>query len=94
MLVKCVSKYINGDESWAKGHEEDVTDAHAEFLLRDSPGSFQVVATTAKEAKGSPADSDAEAEPPEPPEPDLSAMSTKNFGKDIPDRRARGGRQR
>ena len=91
MLVKCVSKYINGDESWAKGHEEDVTDAHAEFLLRDSPGSFQVVATTAKEVFASPADSDAEAEP---PEPDLSAMSTKNFGKDIPDRRARGGRQR
>lgn len=44
------SRYRNGDVDWAPGRIESCTDAQAEALLRDSPGSFQEVDPAALEA--------------------------------------------
>ncbi len=43
-ILKCLSPYSSwrGGE-WKEGHEEEVTDEQAEFLLADSPDSFELV---------------------------------------------------
>jgi len=38
--LRVVSDYSAGDFSWRAGEVIEVTDLVAEFLLRDSPGSF------------------------------------------------------
>lgn len=79
-LIKCVADYRNGPVFWHAGKEDSVTDDEAEFLLRDSPGSFVLTSDTTSS--------------PSNPDVDLSGMSTENAWGNIPDRRARGGRSR
>lgn len=43
MILKCVSRYSSTAGSFEVGAEIHVQDAIGEFLLRDSPGSFEVV---------------------------------------------------
>ena len=40
MRLYCISRYRSAAGAWSAGQELDVTDEAAEFLLRDSPGSF------------------------------------------------------
>lgn len=40
MRLYCVSRYRSSAGAFTEGQEIDVTDEVAEFLLRDSPGSF------------------------------------------------------
>lgn len=42
MRLKCVSDYRSDAGEWKKGQAVDVSESIAEFLLRDSPGSFKV----------------------------------------------------
>lgn len=80
-LIKCVKPYSTQSEEWAVGKEDTVSSERAEFLLRDSPGSFVLIG----QEDGSPAN----------PDVDLGAMSTETqTGLVAPDRRARGGRRR
>ena len=77
----CVSDYRSGAGSYSKGQVIEDNEALCEFLLRDSPGSFEVEGEMPKIKAA--------------PEPDLSAMSTATqTGIVAPDRRARGGRRR
>lgn len=82
-LIKCLAPYRTQFVEWTAGKEEMVSDEEAEFLLRDSPGSFELVSAR----KGS--------DSPSSPDVDLSAMSSKTeTGLVVPDRRARGGQRR
>ena len=78
-LVRCISDYRSGAGEWLAGKEDVLSDEDAAFLLRDSPGSFEIVSATPENA--SPAD--------------YGAMSTETAsGLTVPDRRARGGGRR
>jgi hypothetical protein len=85
MRLICKSAYRSGHGTWAPGDDVDVSDAEAEFLLRDSPGSFK--------RPGAPPESVAEEVVIVPAE--TTAMSTETqTGLVAPDRRARGGKKR
>jgi hypothetical protein len=43
MRLLVVSQYIAGQRVWLVGTEHEVDQAEGEFLLRDSPGSFEVI---------------------------------------------------
>lgn len=57
MRLYCVSRYSSGAGRWKAGDEVDVDDEVAEFLLRDSPGSFATAqpVEAKRKAKGEPA---------------------------------------
>lgn len=82
-LIKCIAPYRAGDAVWEPGKQEEVSDEAAAFLLRDSPGSFEVVGPPTEQ----PADPGVEAF--------TDAHSTETeTGLIAPDRRARGGARR
>lgn len=86
MKLVCVSAYSSSAGAFKKGQIIEDSDAKCEFLLRDSPSSFEV--------EGAPKVKEALPEI-EPETPDLSAMSTETAtGVVAPDRRARGGGRR
>ena len=99
MRLVCVSRYRSSLGSFTEGQDVDVNEDVAEFLLRDSPGSFRREGEPAPE-RVDVVDESALVEEPIPeeepePERDLSAMSTETeTGIVAPDRRARGGRRR
>ena len=79
-LIKCIAAYRTQAVEWPVGKVEQVSDEVAALLLRDSPGSFEVVSPP---SHGSPAS------------PQIAAMSSQTqTGLIVPDRRARGGRRR
>lgn len=43
MILKCVSRYSSAQGEFEPGAEIHVNDTLGEFLLRDSPSSFEVV---------------------------------------------------
>ncbi len=43
MILRVLSRYRNGTVDYEEGTEVHVKDDEGEFLLRDSPGSFEVV---------------------------------------------------
>ena len=42
VILECVSRYRRGDREYLPGQELHLTDAQADYLRRDSPGSFKV----------------------------------------------------
>lgn len=82
MKLYVTGRYRSSHGSYEPGQVLDVTEADAEFLLRDSPSSF----AREKASPHAPVVSD------EAPDDDMSEeLAT---GLDVPDRRARGGRVR
>lgn len=78
-ILRATGRYRSSLGNFEEGQELHLDDEAASLLLRDSPGSFEVVGETSESEPG----------------PDLSAMSTQTeTGLVVPDRRARGGRQR
>ena len=89
MRLRCIGRYRSGAGDYSAGQVVDVADDVAEFLLRDSPGSFARDDGLPAIAEGSEVAGDSASEP------DLSAMSTETAtGLVTPDRRQRGGRLR
>lgn len=92
MRLICRAAYSSGHGTWKAGDDVDVSEAEAEFLLRDAPGSFKQL-----DAPPEPEEIAEEAplEPGQPEEPETAAMSTETLtGLVAPDRRARGGKKR
>ena len=86
MRLRARNNYRSGWGQWVQGKMDDVTDEDGAFLLRDSPGTFEVI--DALEGQGRQEGQEAEAER-------LGAMSTETMtGLVVPDRRSRGGRRR
>lgn len=89
MRITCIGRYRSSAGSYDPGQAVDVSDEMAEFLLRDSPTSFQRIEDASSDAPAEAVVGDSAAEP------DLSAMSTETAtGFTAPDRRARGGSKR
>ena len=81
MRLRCIGPYRSSAGSWEPGQDVDVSEEVAAFLLRDSPGSFEVPTAGGESVP--------------PPAPSLAAISETNAsGLTVPDRRARGGRVR
>lgn len=105
--LKVKSRYRTQAIDYPEGMIVECTDAEAQALLNDSPGSFESVAEVPASNVGEAAAADdlpvVAAEPvieekpevePE-PEPDLSAMSEETAtGLVVPDRKMRGGKVR
>ena len=82
MKLRAKSVYRSSWGEWPKGKTDTVGDEVGEFLLRDSPGTFEVL--DGQEEQGR-----------EEVEERLGAMSTETqTGLVVPDRRARGGKRR
>ena len=83
MRLRAKSAYRSSWGEWPAGKTDTVSDEVGAFLLRDSPGTFEVVS----DGEGQGRQEEAEEK--------LSAMSTETeTGLVVPDRRARGGRRR
>ena len=84
MRLMAKSGYRSAWGEWPKGKTDEVSDEVGAFLLRDSPGTFEVL--DGQEEQGREAEGIEER---------LNAMSTETqTGLTAPDRRARGGRKR
>ena len=82
MKLRAKSDYRSSWGEWAKGRTDTVSDEVGAFLLRDSPGTFEVL--DGQEEQGR-----------EEVEERLGAMSAETqTGLVVPDRRARGGKRR
>jgi hypothetical protein len=93
MRLTVIGRYRSSFGSYEPGQELSLSDADAEFLLRDSPTSFALAGSAPAPAQAGPATSEFEEE--EEDDFDPGAMSTETAsGLVVPDRRARGGRRR
>ena len=89
MRLRAKSNYRSGWGEWRAGKEDTVSDEDGAFLLRDSPGTFEVV----REGQGEGRQGEEGQE--EQADERLTAMSTETMtGLTVPDRRYRGGRRR